>query len=261
MLAEHPADWRRSDIYGKGNMVRASVLTFICFLSLCDAAISDVSQADSTRYMETLRPDDTKFVTSITRITKCQIAEAHNPRELALPYPVDAQKHKEQGKALLQLIIDSDFCVRKATILLSSGYYRLDKSGLDFAMNLKFPTSMLTNFKTLDDGQLTFKMPLAWNLIVQKPYVPGDRCAYAPACFDEAPPPDLVEEPGPAPEPSDVWMPGYYAHYARTGYQWNEGHWEEARPGHHWEPPHWEKFKSKWVFDAGRWESDEKHRS
>ena len=184
-------------------MNRASALALICFPSFCHAAISDALQADPTRYMETLRPDDTKFVTSITRITRCQIAEAHNPRELALPYPVEAQKHKEQGKALLQLIIDSDLCVRKATILLSSGYYRLDKSGLDFAMNLKFPTSMLTNFKTLDDGQLTFQMPLVWNLIVQKPYIPGDRCAYAQACFDEAPPPDLVEEPGPPPAPSD----------------------------------------------------------
>lgn len=37
----------------------------------------------------------------------------------------------------MQLVIDSDSCVRKATILQSSGYYRLDKASLEFAMSLR----------------------------------------------------------------------------------------------------------------------------
>ena len=47
-----------------------------------------------------------------------------------------------------------------------------------------------------------------------------------------------------------------YSHYAKTGYQWNDGQWEPARPGYRWNAPHWEKFGFKWLFVPGRWEQD-----
>jgi TonB family protein len=237
------------------NASRLIGLACVGVLIFGDAAISSPSQADDTLYLETKKPGDTRFITTIARLTACKIDRETDVRSMVPLYPEDSKKHNEQGKVIMQLVIDSDSCVRKATILQSSGYYRLDKASLDLTMNLKFSASMLSKIKTFDDGRLTFPFPVVWTLTPSVPYVTGDRCAGA-LCVDEAPPPSKVEEAGTSPEPGYIWMPGYYVHYARTGYQWNDGQWESPRPGFHWIAPHWEQFRSKWVFTAGRWEQD-----
>lgn len=85
---------------------------------------------------------------------------------------------------------------------------------------------------------------------------PVERCLQGATCVDEAPPPAKVEVLGTSPAPGDIWMPGHYVYYAKTGYQWNDGHWEVPRPGYHWNAPHWEQIGSKWVFTPGDWERD-----
>jgi TonB family protein len=221
-----------------------------------DTAISSQPQSDDTLYIATKQPRDTHFITAITRLTACKITRETDAHLMVPLYPQDSRKHHEEGKVIMQLIIDADFCVRKATILQSSGYYRLDKASLDFAMNLKFPPSMLGKVKTFDDGRPTFAMPMVWKLIPSVPYVPGDRCSAGATCVDEAPPPPPAEVMGTSPEPGDIWMPGYYVHYAKTGYQWNDGQWTSPRAGLHWNAPHWDQFRSKWIFTAGVWEQD-----
>jgi hypothetical protein len=47
-----------------------------------------------------------------------------------------------------------------------------------------------------------------------------------------------------------------YVHYAKTGYQWNDGHWEPPRAGYRWRAPRWEQAGSKWFFVIGDWEQD-----
>jgi hypothetical protein len=116
---------------------------------------------------------------------------------------------------------------------------------------------MLSNIKSFDDGRPTFAFPIAWKLIPPVPYDPKDRCSAGATCVGEAPPPPKLEEMGTPPEPGYIWMPGYYVHFAKTGYQWNDGQWESPRPGYHWNAPHWEQFRSKWVFTTGRWELDQ----
>jgi len=172
-------------------------------------------------------------------------------------YPAESRRHNESGKVVMQFVIDPDSCVRKATILQSSGYFRLDKASLDFAMNLKFPPASMGQIKTMDDGQPTFSFPMVWTLkpAVKYVYVPGDRCAGA-LCVDEAPPKPKDEEMGVPPESDFIWKPGYYAHYTKTGYEWNDGEWQPARPGFHWVAPRWEPWKSRWVFVPGAWEPD-----
>jgi hypothetical protein len=83
-----------------------------------------------------------------------------------------------------------------------------------------------------------------------------ERCSLGATCVDEAPPPAKVEVMGTSPAPGYIWMPGYYVYYAKTGYQWDDGHWEAARPGYHWNAPYWEQMGSKWVFTPGDWERD-----
>jgi TonB family protein len=82
-----------------------------------------------------------------------------------------SRKHHEEGKVIVQLVIDSDSCVRNATIAQSSGFYRLDKASLDFAMSLKFPASTVSTIKNFDDGQPTVAFPIVWRLYA--PTVPG----------------------------------------------------------------------------------------
>jgi TonB family protein len=237
-------------------MSRLLGLACVGVLMFDDAAISSQPQADDTVYVETKQPGDKRFVTAITRLTACKITLVTNTRVLVPPYPPDSRKHHEEGKVVMQFIIDSDSCVRKATILQSSGYYRLDKASLEYAMNLRFSPSMLSKLKSFDDGQPTFAFPIVWKLIPIVPYVPGDRCSGGAICIDEAPPPPKDEVRGTPTGPDYIWMPGYYSHYPTTGYQWIEGQWVPPRPGYHWIAPHWEQFRSKWVFTAGRWEQD-----
>jgi len=232
-------------------MSRLFALTCLSALALTHTAISQDAPADNTQYMETHRPGDKQFVTSITRITACKITAIRDPRQVRPIYPPGSREHQEQGEVLMQLVIDSDYCVRKATILKTSSFARLDKAALDYVMNLKFSAELLSNIKTLDDGQLAFAFPLVWKI-----YDSADRCSTALACVDEAPPPAKIENPGTPPEPGDLWMPGYYVHYARTGYQWNDGQWEAPRPGFHWDAPRWEKYNAKWIFTAGSWQPD-----
>ncbi len=222
-----------------------------------DAAISSEPQANGTEYIETKQPHDRRFITSVARLTTCKIGGETDIRHLVPPYPPDSRWHHEEGKVVMQLTLDPDSCVRKATILQSSGHYRLDKASLGFVMTLKFPPAMVGRIKTFDDGLPTFAFPMVWKLVDPIPYVPGDRCSGGATCVDDVPPPPKVEAMGAPPEPGDVWMPGYYVHYPKTGYQWNDGQWESPRPGYHWNAPRWDPLGSKWIFTAGSWERDQ----
>lgn len=226
----------------------------IAWLLFGGVANSNPSKDDGTRFLVTKRSDNTKFLTSIARLNACEIPGP--PALFIIPwnlYPAESRRHNEQGTAILQLLFDSNGCVRKATIVQSTGFYRLDNVSLEFLMTLKLQIDKFHITQT-DDGQPTTRMPIVWTLT--KPYDPKDPCTQGAKCVDDAPPPPQPEMPGTAPEPGYVWMPGYYFYYAKTAYQWNDGHWEPGRPGFHWNAPQWSHVGSKWVFVSGDWEAD-----
>jgi hypothetical protein len=66
---------------------------------------------------------------------------------------------REEGRVKMQLIFDPDWCVRKASIIQSSGHSSLDSVSLKWAMTLKWSPK-----KTLftDDGQPTVTIPIVW---------------------------------------------------------------------------------------------------
>jgi hypothetical protein len=68
-------------------------------------------------------------------------------------------RQHEEGTVVMQLIFDSGWCVRKATIVKSTKYWRLDFASLQWAMNLKW-----TPKKTLltADGEPTVTIPIGW---------------------------------------------------------------------------------------------------
>ena len=228
--------------------------SFCCMgvlLTMC-AAIADADRPDDTQYMETRLPSNPLFITSLTRLTACAISEPTDLGLLRPIYPDESKRHRETGKVILRLVLDSQVCVRKATIAKSSGWYHLDNASLEYVMNIRFPASMLSKVRIIDDGQMTLEFPIVWNLVPSKPI---DPCFGGTWCADEAPPPPKAEEAGAPAEAGQIWMPGYYSHYAKTGYQWNEGQWGAARPGYHWIAPHWKQAGAKWVFVPGSWES------
>jgi TonB family protein len=234
---------------------KVPALACIAVLFVDDAAISSPPEDDGTQYQATQRSDYPEYLASITRLTACKIPGTgnlpHLPSEL---YPEQSRRQHEEGTVTVQLIFDVNSCVRKATIVQSSGHYRLDNVSLKFAMTLKFPATTTSKLRNFVDGQPTVAFPIAWKLLAPKVYA---RCSAAGAkCVDAAPPPPKMEEIGASPEPGYIWMPGYYAYYAKTGYQWNDGDWQPPRPGYHWNAPHWEHIGATWVFTPGDWERD-----
>jgi outer membrane biosynthesis protein TonB len=115
-----------------------------------------------TKYLVAHQEADPRFITSIERIGPCKLPGPPLTNVIRVPselYPRESVEKHEEGTAKIQLIFDSDWCVRKATITQSSGYWRLDGVSLRFAMTIKF-----TPKKTLftPDGEPTVTIPLAW---------------------------------------------------------------------------------------------------
>ena len=68
-----------------------------------------------------------------------------------------------------------------------------------------------------------------------------------------APPASRVEV-VPAPQPGQVWIPGYYD-YRDNNYTWIGGHFEPARTGYVYVAPRYEEREHR--FYAGRWVTKE----
>ncbi len=80
-----------------------------------------------------------------------------------------------------------------------------------------------------------------------------DAGAQAIAETDQAPPPLPEYDQPPAPEPNDLWTPGYW-NYAQTGYYWVPGAWC-APPfyGALWTPAWWGSYGGGYRFHRGYW--------
>jgi hypothetical protein len=122
------------------------------------------SKPDTAHLWVTRRADDPRFVVSMARMYKCQLRDLGTmtkydalrvPAEL---YPKESLRLHEEGTVMLELLFDDDWCVRKATVLESSGFFRLDEVSLQYALQLRF------HFEVKDrvDGQPMVRLPIAW---------------------------------------------------------------------------------------------------
>src|ERR1700679_4128500 len=91
-------------------------------------------------FVVTGKATDSRFLTAVERVAPCVIAsepaaEVHVPSEI---YPKESADTGETGPVEIKLTYDGLWCVRKATIVKSSGYWRLDQASLGFLMTIRF---------------------------------------------------------------------------------------------------------------------------
>lgn len=106
---------------------------------------------------------DPRFIVSIERTSPCTLRGAPlETSQLRVPYqlyPRESADNHEEGTVKMQLIFDPAWCVRKASIVQSTKFWRLDEVSLKWAMTIKWSPK-----KTLftSDGQPTVTIPIGW---------------------------------------------------------------------------------------------------
>jgi hypothetical protein len=122
--------------------------------------LPDIS--DPGEYAVTRQAPDPRFITSIEKIGKCPLRGAPlTTGMIRVPwqlYPQQSIAGNESGIVRMQLIFDTDWCVHKASIVQSTGYWRLDHVSLRWAMGLKWKPSTTS----LVDGQPSVTFPIQW---------------------------------------------------------------------------------------------------
>jgi TonB family protein len=105
---------------------------------------------------------DPRFITSIERVGPCKVT---TPPETGIRVPwqlypkASVDKH-EEGTVIVELKLDPEWCVRKATIVRSTGFWRLDGVSLDYMMTVKYmPKPEVIKQK---DGEPTVTVKLGW---------------------------------------------------------------------------------------------------
>ena len=114
------------------------------------------------QFLKSHNPADSDFLTSIERVGPCTIstppvAGIRVPYQLYPPWSV--QFH-EEGTVQMELVFDEDWCIRKASIVQSTGFWRLDEVSLKYMMTVKYqpkPGSI-----KMKDGSPTMVVKLGW---------------------------------------------------------------------------------------------------
>jgi outer membrane biosynthesis protein TonB len=127
-----------------------------------DVAKTAVANMETKYALERLETDP-RFIVSIERVGPCDLpgspistAQLRIRSEL---YPEESAKNHEEGTAKMQLIFDASWCVRKAIIIESSKYWRLDAQSLKWAMTIKW---LPGKTKFTPDGEPTVTLPVPW---------------------------------------------------------------------------------------------------
>jgi len=127
-----------------------------------------MSRTASAKYLRVHQEADSRFLTSIERVGPCKVSTPPEPgiRVPSEIYPKMSVYQKEEGTIVLELILDSDWCVRKATVVQSTGYFRLDNVTLEYVMKVKYkpkPESIKQK-----DGEPTIVIKLGWGASQEK---------------------------------------------------------------------------------------------
>jgi hypothetical protein len=139
---------------------RKSRLSALAIVITC--WIAPTVHAGAKEFLRTHNPADSHFLISIERVGPCKIstpplAGVRVPYQLYPPWSV---QYHEEGTVQMELVFDADWCVRKASIVQSTGHWRLDQVSLEYMMTVKYQPS--PERLKLKDGEPTTVVKLGW---------------------------------------------------------------------------------------------------
>ena len=147
-----------------------SALSLVLVSHLCGATLDVASAADAPasvpasdkQFLIVRQEADPRFITSIERVGPCKVT---TPPQAAMRVPwqlypkASVDKH-EEGTVIMELKLDPEWCVRKATIVQSTGFWRLDGVSLSYMMTVKYMPKAETIKQK--DGEPTVTVNLGW---------------------------------------------------------------------------------------------------
>jgi TonB family protein len=153
-------------MHGRDQMKRLlSVLNLVIVTSICGATLEVASAADAAekQFLIVRREADTRFITSIERLGPCKVTAPPETKGIRVPwqlYPKESVDRHEEGTVIIELRLDPDWCVRRATIVQSTGFWRLDGVSLSYMMTVKYMPKPETIKQK--DGEPTVTVKLGW---------------------------------------------------------------------------------------------------
>jgi outer membrane biosynthesis protein TonB len=144
-------------------------MRYLVFLAIWISSTSVfAADYDDGHFLVVHQEADPRFINSIERVGDCKIPGEPIPlSKVRVPwklYPFASLAKHEQGDIRMQFIFDRDWCVRKVSVLQSSGYWRLDEVSLKFAMTLKWKPSVIKEYV---DGEPSVQFPITWRMSEQ----------------------------------------------------------------------------------------------
>jgi outer membrane biosynthesis protein TonB len=143
--------------------------------SLLIGPILYAAPAAETDFAVTHKGSDPRFLTSVERVVPCVIS-SEPAAQISVPpkiYPKKSADTGEVGPVEIKLVFDGLWCVRKATIVKSSGYWRLDQASLKFLMTVRFKPD--DKSLKIEDGLPTMAIKLEYRRTVCGGYM---KCLY-----------------------------------------------------------------------------------
>jgi TonB family protein len=153
-------------MHGRDKMKRLlSVLNLVIVTSICGATLEVASAADPAekQFLIVRQEADTRFITSIERLGPCRVTAPPETKGIRVPwqlYPKESVDRHEEGTVIIELRLDPDWCVRRATIVQSTGFWRLDGVSLSYMMTVKYMPKPETIKQK--DGEPTVTVKLGW---------------------------------------------------------------------------------------------------
>jgi outer membrane biosynthesis protein TonB len=135
---------------------RAILASAGTFFWVASAPAAETAKPQSGFWL-THQAANSKALQSIERLGQCDVRGAPASR-IRVPWQIYPKESvgREEGAVVVHLAFDDGWCVQKATIVKSSGYWRLDNVTLEYFMTIKWmpPTPILIDGKQTTDFQL-----------------------------------------------------------------------------------------------------------
>jgi TonB family protein len=131
--------------------------------------LATAAGASEKQFLMTHSQADPRFLISIERVGPCKVTTPPETKGIRMPwqlYPKESVDKHEEGTVQVELVLDPDWCVRKATIVESTRYWRLDNVTLAYVMTVKYmPRPEVIVVK---EGEPTVTIKLGWGASKRK---------------------------------------------------------------------------------------------